>query len=377
MSELVFPMREFEERLGRIRRKMKDAGLDALILTRPENIYYASGYKAAHIAAWASELHTLVIPAEGEPRIMTRSLEAEATKVQWTKSPKLYRDHENPYLLLAEILKESGNEANTIGVEKRFLSVSQLEKAQRQLPGAKFVDASGLVEGVAGAPSQAESACLRRAARITDIGLQTGLKEIKEGVYPYEIIGRIHNAMYAAGQSDFDMALVAVWSGPRGGRMHDTSTTEKIKQGDLVTIEIMGVDNQYKAGSQGCVYIGDKPPADIVKAYGVVTEMHAKAKAAVKAGVTSGQVFDAANSVYRAAKGTDYFRRCGGSLGLTLFTHDLVKGRTDVLNPGVALLIQTLVDDPVLLTYANTVMVTETGCEELTQAIPGGLKTVT
>ena len=56
-------------------------------------------------------------------------------------------------------------------------------------------------------------------------------------------------------------------------------------------------------------------------------------------------------------------------MGLTVFTIDLVSSRQDILKPGVALLVQTLVDDPVLLTCASTVMVTEQGCEELTSPL--------
>ena len=56
-------------------------------------------------------------------------------------------------------------------------------------------------------------------------------------------------------------------------------------------------------------------------------------------------------------------------MGLTVFTIDLVNGRKDILKPGTALLIQTLLDDPVLLTCASTVMVTEMGCEELTSPL--------
>jgi Xaa-Pro aminopeptidase len=94
--------------------------------------------------------------------------------------------------------------------------------------------------------------------------------------------------------------------------------------------------------------------------------MHEAARKTVKAGATAGDIFDAANAVYRPARGVDYFRRCGGSMGLTVFTIDLVSGRNDVLEPGMALLVQTLLNDPVLLTCASTVMVTETGYEELT-----------
>lgn len=369
MIDLAFPPQEFEGRLAKIRLKMKEAGLDALILTRAENIFYASGYKAAHFASWLSEVHAVIIPSEGAPRLMTRSLERETTRLQWTADPIVYMDHEDSYAVLTAVLRESGSEAKVIGLEERFLKVSQFKKIQRYIPNATLVDASGLVEGVAAIPSKAESACMREAARITDIGFKAGLEKIKEGVYPYQIIGKIHEAMYDAGQRDFDMSLVCVWSGPQGGRMHDTSTTERIKKGDIVTVEIWGVDNQYKAGAQGSIYVGENPPENILKAYELVSSMHSKAKQAVKPGATTGDIFSAANSIYRAAKGTDYYRRCGGSMGLTVFTLDLVKGRKDVLHPGVSLLIQTLVDDPVLLTCASTVMVTPAGHDELTKPL--------
>ena len=375
MNELSFPAAEFEGRLVRIRDRMKTAGLDALIVTRGENIFYGSGFRASHFSSWLSELHALIVPAVGEPRLMTRALEKEIARLQWTGSPYLYLDHQNPYEVLVQILKESGNTGTSIGIEERFLKLSQFKAIQRHLPQATFSDASGLIEGVAAKPSEAESACLRRAARITDIGFQVGVRELREGVYPYEVIGKIHDAMYQAGQRDFDMSLVCVWSGPQGGRMHDTATTEKIKKGDVVTVEVWGVDNHYKAGAQASIYVGDDPPSAIVDAYRLNVRMYEEAKKAVRAGATAGDVFHGANSVYRPARGADYYRRCGGSMGLTVFTIDLVNGRKDVLSPGVALLIQTLVDDPVLLTCASTVMVTENGCEDLTSPLLA-LKTV-
>jgi Xaa-Pro aminopeptidase len=97
--------------------------------------------------------------------------------------------------------------------------------------------------------------------------------------------------------------------------------------------------------------------------------MYANACKIVKAGATASDVFSAASSVYRAARGADYYRRCGGSMGLSVFTVDLVNGRRDVLKPGMALLLQTLVDDPVLLTCASTVMVTDDGYEDLTSPL--------
>ena len=368
MNELSFPADEFERRVAGIRARMQAAGLDALIVTRGENIFYGCGFRASHFASWLSELHALVVPREGRPRMMTRALEREIAKLQWA-APALYMDHENPYALLTGILQESGGAASRIGIEERFLKVSQLRRLQQHLPAATLVDASGLVEAVAAAPSPPESDCLRRAARITDIGFQAGIREIRAGVYPYQVIGRIHDAMYQAGQRDLDMSLVCVWSGPQGGRMHDTATTERIVRGDIVTIEVWGVDNHYKAGAQASIHVGDEPPAAVVDAYKLNADMYAKAVAAVRGGARACDVFGAANAVYRGARGADYYRRCGGSMGLTVFTVDLTSKCSEVLVPGMALLVQTLVDDPVLLTCASTVMVTEDGHEALTSPL--------
>lgn len=369
MGQLVFSHQELEDRLNRIREQMINKGLDALLLTRPQNIYYASGFKASHFASQFSELHAMVIPREGEPRIMTRALEKEMARMQWTKDPKLYMDHEDPYQLLVRILQESGNLTTRIGIEERFLTVRQFTRIRQSLPHAQFLDATGLVESVAANPSMAESECLRNAARITHIGFQKGIEEVRGGVYPFEVIGEIHHAMYKEGQSDFDLSLVCVWSGQRGGRMHDTSTTERIKKGDIVTIEVWGVHHQYKVGAQGSIYVGDHPPRNVIETYTMVADMYVKAREAIRPGAMAGEIYDAANTVYRAARGVDYYRRVGGSMGLTVFTIDLVKGRQDVLKPGVSLLIQTLVDDPVLITCASTVMVTENGMEELTHPL--------
>jgi len=367
MSEpAAFPASEFERRVRDIQKVMAQRDLDAVVLTRAENIFYTSGFKASHFASWLSELHAVVVPRQGIPSLLTRALERETTTVQWTPDPRTHMDHEDPYPILADMLARAGRRSGVVGIENRFLRLSQFEKLRHHLPQARFVDASGLVEGVAASPSPLESACIREAARITNVGFLAGLAEIAEGVYPYEIIGKIHAAMYAAGQRDFDMSLVCVWSGPKGGRMHDTSTTARISRGDMVTVEVWGVDNHYKAGAQASIHVGGEPPAAVVAAHDLVVRMHDAAHQAVRPGATAGAVFDAASAVYRGATGRDYYRRCGGSMGLTVFTTDLVKGRVEVLTPGVALLVQTLVDDPVLLTCASTVMVTGEGCETLT-----------
>ncbi len=62
-------------------------------------------------------------------------------------------------------------------------------------------------------------------------------------------------------------------------------------------------------------------------------------------------------------------------MSLGSFDINVIKGNQEILHPGVALLIQPLVNEPVLITCSSTVLVTETGREELTQPLLD-LKTV-
>jgi Xaa-Pro dipeptidase len=365
----VFTRDEIAQRVSRVQAAAKRMGVSTLILTRPQNIYYLSGFRASHFGGEFSELQALVVPAEGLPQLMTRALEKNIAELQWSEKPSFYMDHENPYTLLQNICRENNIRADQLGIEERFLSVRQLSRIKQVFPQAQYQDVTGLVEAIALKCSPLEVACLRRAATVTNVGIEAGIAAVHEGVYPYEVVGTIHEAMYQSGQSDFDMSMVCVWAGEKGGRMHDTRTTERIKGGDAVTIEIFGVDHQYKVGAQGTVFIGRKPTSDVQNSYGVLVDMFRAARDAVRPGATSGDIYDAANGPYRAAFGSDYYRKVGGTMGLTVFSIALTKGSKDILEPGMCLLVQTLVDDPALITCSSAVLVTEDGYETLTDPI--------
>jgi Xaa-Pro dipeptidase len=350
--------------------------IDGLVLTRPENIYYLSNFRAAPIAAWTARFHALAIPAVGEPRLLARLLEAASAASQWTSEPLLVADHQDPFHELAQAIRGDRNwqGARRIGVEQRYLSVAQSDALARAFTDVEMtvelVDVTGEVEAIAAELSPWELGCMRRAAQVTQSGMNASIRALRPGLPTYELLGTIQEAMYSAGQSDFEKSFVAVWAGPDGGMMHDTRTTHVLTSGDIATIEVMGVDQHYTACAQTTVLVGtEQPRPEVSRAYELVIDMHAAARSALRAGVTAGEVFAAANTVYRAATGGDYFRRVGGSLGLTLFALDLVKDSRVTIPEGTPMLVQVLVNEPALLTCTSAVIVTPTGVEELTPAI--------
>ena len=369
MSRWSFDAAEYSRRLTAVQNELKARQIDFAVITRPQNIFYLTGFRAAHFASHLSELHAVLVPAQGQPRLMTRALERAVAQLQWAPNPVLYMDHEDPYARLCETVAKLETSGRRVGFEERFMSVRQFQRLTAALKPDSTQDVTGLVEKVACVTHPADIACIRKAAKMTQAGFHAGIAATKVGVYPYEIVGAIHSAMYQAGQSDFDMAMVCVWGGQTGGRMHDTDTTERLSAGDAVTIEIFGVDNQYKVGAQGTIFAGQRPSQSTQESFRTLVDMFHAGRSVLRAGVTSSEVFDAANGPYRAKWGADYYRKVGGSMGLTIFEIPLVKGNHTPLRAGTCLLMQTLVDDPVLLTCSSTVLVTETGYETLTDPI--------
>jgi len=157
-----------------------------------------------------------------------------------------------------------------------------------------------------------------------------------------------------------------IWSGPEGGLMHDTAVNRMINKGDLATIEVWGTDCQYLVGSQGTVFLGDTADVEVLDEQKLVSEMYLAAKEALKPGAISGDTYKAANKVYRSVKGEDYWRRVGANMGLTFGPVDMGMTGNHIIEPWTPFILQIVEVKPALVTCCSTLLVTESGCEELT-----------
>lgn len=365
MGILPFSDEEYSQRLEKIKNRMLQEGLDAIILTRAQNIYWVAGYRAA-VMNWTLPLLPLIITRKGEMRFMTRVIECSAAETQLAPNPRFYKDHEDHYAMLAEIVEDCGVAAGAIGVEEAFMTVFQFNQIKSALPEADLKNASWLVENIRIALSEQEVAYYRKAAEMTNIGFEKGLDLIRAGLYPYEIIAEIQHAMYQAGQSDVEVPKMWIWSGPKGGYMHDTAVNRLLNMNDIATVEVWGTECQYLAGAQATVFLGEKPNPEIIDAHKLVRDMYLAAKEALKPGAISGDTYQAASEVYRAAKGQDYWRRVGANLGLSFGPVDMGMTGRHVIEPWTPFILQIVEVEPALVTCCSTLLVTDTGCEELT-----------
>jgi Xaa-Pro aminopeptidase len=148
--------------------------------------------------------------------------------------------------------------------------------------------------------------------------------------------------------------------------MHDTAVNRRLNKNDIATVEVWGTECQYLAGAQATVFLGEKPDPGIIDAHKLVRDMYLAAREALKPGAISGDTYKAANTVYRATKGQDYWRRVGSNLGLSFGPVDMGMTGQQVIEPWTPFILQIVEVEPALVTCCSTLLVTDTGCEELT-----------
>ena len=216
---------------------MRESGFDVLIVLYPESIHYICGFDAAWMAPFA-EFSGGIIPVEGDPSLMTRSLESKAAKEQAIKDFRVYMDWKGPWKLLKEIVEKAKATRGTIGVEENVITVKKFNQLKGAFPDARILNSGGLLEGVMAEPSKLEMEFTRKAGEITQAGFERAIETIKEGIPLYRVLNRANEAMYEAGMTEQRIGgytMAVGWAGPDGGAMHETDVTRKIQKGDIVS----------------------------------------------------------------------------------------------------------------------------------------------
>jgi Xaa-Pro dipeptidase len=318
------------------------------------------------------QIQAALVPASGAPALFVRALETKVAHSYSAMEVVPYRDYEDAY---AAIAKRVPATARRVGIEYLEMTTWQMDRLRKACPAVTFQDVSMTVEGLRRVKSPHELTYVREAARIANLGLQTAIEVVREGVSVSTVIAEAIRAMYEAGQDDVSCPPVFVWAGPDGGLMHDTALDGIVKRGDLVTLEITGTSHLYAADAMGTICVGH-PSAEVDRGYDVSVALHTAAQRALRDGATGDAVHARCDVVYRDAGYGPYYRRVGGAIGINaqpgLFFEglNLVKGENAALEAGMTILVQPGVDTPAMMIVASTNLVTDTGWEELTQPLP-------
>lgn len=257
----MFEPAEFERRVVAVLRRMTDAGLDALIVTSPSNVYYLSGMDTENTA----DPLFLVVTGEGPPLLFVGAFErGRVENTVWTENVRYYSRVGDAVGMVVAALRSLGLGSSRIGIEQRTsglpprVFVAMADELQQGR--ADILDPYGIVEACRLRKSSAELDLMRRAGHISAQGIAAGYASMAPGCRDCEIGAAIVAALYRGG-SDLVCWGPVVAVGYRAGAPHCSFNGRRLNAGDTVFLELTAEVCRYTAPLMCTAVVGLPTPA--------------------------------------------------------------------------------------------------------------------
>jgi len=301
-------------------------------------------------------------------------LEAEnARLLSWIKNRFVYHDTEDKLEKTLQIVRQYPH-VRRLGVEKNcwFLTVANYERLVSLLHSEEVVDSSQLVDRIRLLKSSLEIACISEAAKIASIAMAAGMDALKEGASENDVAAAVSYAAISAG-SEYTGMPHLIKSGERCSLAHAAWDNRRLRRGDVVFMEISGCVKRYSAVMMRTAHLGGNDP-EILRAADVVIESLNRTIGMIRAGVTTGELYEVARSVIADAGFPASPRRMGYSLGLGFPPRtgewdalDFQPDGTTEIRPGMVFHVIPAIALPrAYIGFTETVLVTDRGHEILT-----------
>jgi Xaa-Pro aminopeptidase len=274
----------------RLRALITESGLDALVCLSPENFAYAAGFVVPSHPLMRWRHAALVLTADGRTSIVcvdmeettVRAARPDAHVAVW---PEFTGD---AMATLAETLRGLGLADARIGIELRYLAVSDHQRLVAGLPGAELVAGDDLLVRARQQKTPEELALLGRLSRISDGAIKAACAAVSAGDTEMDIAAALTRSVYDQGAQQFKLMIVA--TGERSQLPNVGPSDRKLQPGDICRIEIFSVINGYHAGVCRTAAVGDPSP-EALRIYANLVECKQLVLDAVKPGAIARDVY--------------------------------------------------------------------------------------
>ena len=344
-------------RIRAIRREMDKKKIRLLIVTRPANVTYMTGFLGDD--SWAAI-------AKGRVYLLTDSRYTEQAQKE-CPSCKII-DRAGPMVDAVAKLVKKLKSVRTVAVEDS-VSMADFEQLKKTVK-ARFRTVAGIVETVRSIKDESEIATIRSAAAISTKALAQTLPYIKPGVTESDMAGMLDFQIRMLGARNSFETIVAF--GPNGSRPHHQPGSRKLKKKDAVLIDFGARYKGYCSDITRCFAIGGMT-ALYRQAYDVVEQAQAAAIKTIKAGVKITQVDAAAREVIDKSDLPVYSHGTGHGFGLQIHEDPFLKpdgkgklkaGQVITIEPGI------YIPGKLGIRIEDDILVTETGYKILTHKCP-------
>lgn len=388
-----FPPEEYASRCDRIRSIMKQQKIDGLLLARPENIAYFSGFRRPSRYQFVCDI--LLLPRDSPPALLVPvDQRAQSEMMSWVTDIRHYVAGNRilfPELSDAtetglKLLREFEFEKKMIGVEAnpQVSDQKSWDTFKNRLTRIREID--DLIWKLRVIKSPLEVEYVRRGCQIASTAFRKALESVHEGMTERELARTVYKTMLDEGAEDTPLAgALNVKGGSGRYAMSDTRPTDyKLRKGDIVVLDGGMPYRGYWSDITRLTCIGT-PSARQKHMFEACLEAETAAVNALKPGTRISDVYRAAqetierNGLQKNELPQEPF---GHGIGLELHEPPFITAESDImLEPGMVLAIEPcLYDDQVLRSFLGSyapggegvffvednVLITENGSENLT-----------
>jgi Xaa-Pro dipeptidase len=286
---------ERAQRIAKARELMNANHLDAVFMIGGTSMVYFTGVKW-----WNSErLGVVVLPAKGDAFWVCPSFEEGRLREQVGKtmpggnSVKVltWQEHEDPYKLVAQGLRDLGIVSGTLGIEERttYVFVEGVSKAAPQL---KITSATPVTAGCRMIKSDHELQLMTLANQVTLAAYEAAWKSLKAGMTQQDFA---HLVSAAHAQQGFE-GDASVQVGEYSALPHGSLTPQKVNEGTILLIDGGCHVEGYESDISRTFVLG-KPTDKMRHVFEVVHEAQAAALKTARPGIAAQEVDAAARKV--------------------------------------------------------------------------------
>ncbi len=374
---------------------MQNSGVDALVASSTENVFYISDYWSLGKRLGCGVQAYALLPMKGEPALIAPLAEADliVESRTWIDDIVFYGSSNvglgNPEEpseqtgILMDLYRKARPEADGVSALQKTLEANGLSRGvialdatgltpelykgiKSKLPDAKIVDGGEMLRGIRLVKTEPEIECIRRATEITEKSMEDSLEIARSEIAELDLAG-----MYAYSVA-YDGGLVTynlIGFGERSAFPNPVPSLFEARRRDIVRMTLGCTWGHYHSNISRTAVIG-RPLAKVTRLWENVQAAQDAALDAVEPGTELSEVYAVAEMELSKDRVEGRAYRIGHSLGVECNELPWIEKECEgVLQEGMVINI----DVPILelgwggLQLEDTVLVTSDGYELLTR----------
>jgi len=370
-SLLSFDVDVYRDRLQRIQADVRTRNLAGVLVFDPENMFWLTGYQTIGYFTFQA----LFIGEIGAPTIIGRIVNRDLALAHPTIGGfEAVVDTADPIDVLAAFLSQTVASGREIGLETRstFLAVKDYLRLCQSC-NLTMTEWNGVIEPLRPRKSDAEIGSMQRAARCAEAGLAAAIDAIAPGKTENDIAAAMFQANIAAGSEYLGHPPLVV-AGETTALCFAMWRRREISKGDVVLLEAAGCVDRHHAMLSRPVVVGE-PTREHRDAADALQGVLETAIETIRPGLTSGDVDRTCREVVERRGLGKYFKsRSAYGIGIGL-PPNWSEGHIYAIRPEDPLVLEpnmtfhvipTLFLESFGMCFSDSVRVTETGCEPIT-----------